>query len=119
MSDAKKLIRQPLQLIEIVLLKHQEAILEVCKEQQEKIERLEAENKRLRDCIVSLTEQNAALIWERDGHGKSNVPDIFVQNAALTGENMILISECQQYRAALEKLIGMHGVEEALSTTKE
>ena len=42
-SDAKKMIRQPLQLIEIVLLKHQEAVLEVCKEQQEKIERLEVE----------------------------------------------------------------------------
>jgi hypothetical protein len=43
MNNAKKMIRQPLQLIEIVLLKHQEAVLEVCKEQQEKIERLEAE----------------------------------------------------------------------------
>ena len=40
-NDAKKMIRQPLQLIEIVLLKHQEAVLEVCKEQQEKIDHLE------------------------------------------------------------------------------
>jgi len=33
MKDAKKMIEQPLHLIEIILLKHQEAILEVVKEQ--------------------------------------------------------------------------------------
>lgn len=48
-KHAAKMIRQPLELIEMVLLKHQEAILEVCKEQQEEITRLRAEVERLQN----------------------------------------------------------------------
>jgi len=69
-------------------------------------EQLRSEAERQRECIRSLTEQNASLIWERDGHGKSNVPDIFVQNAALTGENMVLSAElaaCKRERDALRQ----------------
>lgn len=103
------------------------------------LQELRDENTRLKECVRSLTEQNAALIWERDGHGKSNVPDIFVQNAALVGENMVLKSEYMRgyesakhewreklhaeedlnarYRAALLKIANHDGP--AYDTTRE
>ncbi len=67
------------------------------------VESLRARVAEQTESIRALTEQNAALIWERDGHGKSNVPDIFVQNAALVGENMLLksrINELEQEKSA-------------------
>ena len=78
---------------------------ELIKKQGKTIMGLEAELAAQKECIRSLTEQNAALIWERDGHGKSNVPDIFVQNAALTGENMILRAELAACKADRDELI--------------
>jgi hypothetical protein len=62
MSNAKKLIRQPLQLIEIVLLKHQEAVLEVCKEQQEKIERLEKKLQITTDALMHFATMDQLLV---------------------------------------------------------
>ena len=41
MIHAKKMVEQPMKLIGIILAKHQEAILEVCREQQHKISALE------------------------------------------------------------------------------
>lgn len=64
------------------------------------------EIKRLRHCVKGLTEQNAALIWELQGHGNGEpVPDILVQSAATTGENMILQSDIARLRQQRDELL--------------
>ena len=68
---AKKMTEQPLKLIGIILAKHQEAILEVCKEQQDKIDALtkrlnayswEAENTALQAKLTEAKRLNAVAL---------------------------------------------------------
>lgn len=88
------------------------------------------EIERLRNCIRGLTDQNAALIWDLQGHGDGEpIPDVLVQNAALTGENMMLkheLAACQRdaerLRAAIERMRvagGSHEFQMAFELAKD
>jgi len=71
---ARRMTEEPMKLIGIILAKHQEAILEVCKEQQDEITRLKALVIQCKEFIDTLefseddTEQQALLAAiEKDG----------------------------------------------------
>jgi hypothetical protein len=59
---ARRMTEQPMKLIGIILAKHQEAILEVCKEQQEKIERLEKKLQITTDALMHFATMDQLLV---------------------------------------------------------
>ena len=68
-TEARKMVNQPLKLIEIILTKHQEAILEVCADLQSENNSLKleiAELKKDRNAFLA-KELEAVATWSADG----------------------------------------------------